>query len=93
MPLDTFARSTVEKIAGRQGPRLVPSGAAAELLFSWLVEPERWEDVAFLPAADPVLRSELLEVPLADEAGRPGRWVSPRRVGARDEVPPPVGGT
>jgi hypothetical protein len=79
MPLDTFARGTVEKISGGRGPRLAPSGAAAEVLLSWLVEPERWEEVSFLPAADPALR-ELLDVPLRDEAGRPLRSVSPRQV-------------
>ena len=56
MPLDTFARGTVEKISGGRAPRLVPSGTAAEVLLSWLVEPEKWEDVPFLPAADPALR-------------------------------------
>ena len=81
MPLDTFARKTVEEICGGQAPPAVPGGAA-ELLLSWLVEPERWEKVPFLPASDPVLRSEWLEVPLRDEAGRPLRCVSPRQVAA-----------
>ena len=91
MPLDSFARATVEKIAGRQGPRLAPSGQAAEVLLSWLVEPERWEDVALLPAADPVLRSELLEVPLAGR-GRPAarrRFATASR--PRGEVPRAIG--
>ena len=79
MPLDTFARGTVEKISGGRAPRLVPSGTAAEVLLSWLVEPEKWEDVPFLPAADPVLR-ELLDVPLRDKAGRRPDGISPRQV-------------
>ena len=82
MPLDTFARRTVKGICGGQVPQAVPSGTAAELLLSWLVEPERWEEVPFLPASDPVLRSELLDVPLHDEAGRPLGRVSPRQVAA-----------
>ena len=56
------------------------SFTAAELLFAWLAEPELWEYVPFLPAADPKLRSELLEVPLRDEDGQPLRYVSPHQV-------------
>ena len=56
------------------------SFTAAELLFAWLAEPELWEYVPFLPAADPQLRSELLEVPLRDEDGQPLRYVSPHQV-------------
>jgi ABC-type transport system involved in cytochrome c biogenesis permease subunit len=82
MPLDSFARKTIQEICGGQAPPAVPSGGAAELLLSWLVEPERWERVPFLPASDAVLRSEWLGVPLRDEAGRPLRCVSPRQVAA-----------
>ena len=82
MPLDTFARSTVQKICGSQRPECLPDGGAAELLFAWLVEPQRWETVAFLPAADPGLRSELLELPLRDEQGRPLCYVTPREAAA-----------
>ncbi len=57
----------------------MPSGTAAEVLLSWLVEPEKWEDVPFLPAADPALR-ELLDAPLRDEAGRRPDGISPRQV-------------
>jgi ABC-type transport system involved in cytochrome c biogenesis permease subunit len=94
-PLDTFARQTVEAICGCESPtfalpddaraaRLFPAGrprrfGAAELLFSWLIEPEAWEHVAFLPAPDEALR-ELLSVPLTDAAGNQLRYVSPHQV-------------
>ena len=45
-------------------------------MFSWLVEPEAWEQVAFLPAADERLR-KAIGVPLSDPAGRRFRCVSP----------------
>ena len=82
MPLDTFARATVQKICGSQRPDCLPEGGAAELLFAWLVEPQRWETTAFLPAAEPGLRADLLELPLRDEQGRPLRYVSPRDAAA-----------
>ena len=53
---------------------------AAEILFGWLAEPEKWEYVPFLPAADPTLCGELLEVPLQDKHGRLLAYVSPRQV-------------
>ena len=66
-PLDTFARETVEAICGRPTPTLLsPDDSAngkprkfnaAELLFAWLAEPAKWEDVPFLPADDKQLRS------------------------------------
>ncbi len=85
-PLDTFARKTVEAICGRDAPTLTLEDgrrrefSAAELLFAWLAEPERWEHVAFLPAEDPRLRREVLELPLRDEGGRRLRFVSPAEV-------------
>jgi cytochrome c-type biogenesis protein CcsB len=53
---------------------------AAELLFSWLAEPEAWERVPFLQAADADVRKEILELPLTDENGRKLTQVSPRQV-------------
>ena len=86
-PLDTFARETVEAICGRPNPTLLspddsPSGklrefGAAELLFAWLAEPEKWEDVPFLPADDEQLRLDI-GLPLQDAQGRRLRYVSPR---------------
>ena len=81
-PLDTFARKTVEKIVGRADPILsLQEGhsrrfTASELLFAWLAEPERWENIAFLPAGNPWLRG-VLDLPLEDETGRPLRYVAP----------------
>ena len=39
---------------------------ASELLFSWIVEPEKWESAPFLPAADSALCADVLGVPLRD---------------------------
>jgi ABC-type transport system involved in cytochrome c biogenesis permease subunit len=52
---------------------------AAELLYEWTVDPKKWADVPFLYAADADLRSEVLEVPLVGEDGRPLMYVSPRQ--------------
>ncbi|MBN1393561.1 MAG: cytochrome c biogenesis protein CcsA, partial [Pirellulales bacterium] len=85
-PLDSFARKTVEAICGRDDPTLVGPGGrrrkydAAELLFAWLVEPERWERVPFIKAADPDLRSDALGLPLRDADGRRPAFVSPGEV-------------
>ncbi len=53
---------------------------AAELLFSWLVEPEKWERVPFLVAAQPQLREDLLRLPLRSPQGRRLRHVSPQKL-------------
>ena len=85
-PLDTFARETVEAICGRPDPTLtLPSAqpqkfTAAELLFSWLAEPEKWENVPFLAAQDQQLREEVLGLPLYDEQGRRLRYATPAEV-------------
>jgi len=116
MPLDTFARLTVdkicgkasamEKIRGRAHPELGLEGAllssgaeppgfaetrklfpdgrrrftSAELLFSWLVEPQRWESVPFLVAEYEPLRQRLLGLPVFDKDGHRLKYVSPRQV-------------
>ncbi len=49
----------------------------AELLFSWLVEPEKWQDVPFLLAQHKQLRTEVLDLPLRDSQGRRLRYISP----------------
>ncbi|GAB4139933.1 MAG: hypothetical protein Kow0040_28260 [Thermogutta sp.] len=53
---------------------------AQELLFSWLVEPELWEDVAFLEASHERLRAEILGVAVVDGEGRRLKFVSPREL-------------
>ncbi len=65
--------------------RLFPDGEArkfhpAELVFSWLVEPDHWDRVPFLVAEHHVLREEILGLPRADAEGRPLRYVSPYQV-------------
>ena len=98
-PLDTFARQTVEAVCGCESPTLAPPEdvraarlfpdarprrfGAAELLFSWLVEAEAWEQVAFLPAADQTLRKSF-GLPLSDAAGRRLLCVSPHEAGGGD---------
>jgi len=67
-----------------QGSPIFPGGkprkfTAAELVFSWLADPEPWEDVPFLLASNEALRGELLEVPLADGRGNHLKYVSPRQ--------------
>ncbi|RMG03992.1 MAG: hypothetical protein D6741_01670 [Planctomycetota bacterium] len=52
----------------------------AELVFSWIVEPERWEHVAFLPAAHEQLRQDLLGLAVNDTAGKRINFVSPAEV-------------
>ena len=53
---------------------------AAELIYSWTVEPEKWDDVPFLIAEDASLRSDVLGVPLRGEDGSRLKHVSPRQV-------------
>ncbi|MGD0384112.1 MAG: hypothetical protein ABSA77_11360, partial [Thermoguttaceae bacterium] len=107
MPLDSFARETVEAICGRANPtlsyadalsdadadapqyaeakKLFPGGgprkfAPEELLFTWLVEPEKWKQVPFLAAENKQLRQEVLKVPLFDKQGRRLRYASLKQV-------------
>ena len=86
LPVDTFARETVEAICGRVDPTLTFGDTAprrftaAELLLSWLVEPEKWENVPFLAAADEALRRDVLALPLRDEQGRRLCYASPVEV-------------
>ncbi len=102
-PLDTLARSVVERICGRESPRLALAGAlpdvdttsaefavtrqlfpdgqprtfdAAELLFSWMVEPQKWQRVPLMAAGHKVLRKDVLRVPLLDSRGSRLKYVS-----------------
>lgn len=74
--------------SGGEAKELFPGGeprkfTAAELMFSWLVEPKRWRDVPFLVAGHEDLRSEVLELPAKDEKGNHLKHVSPRQVERR----------
>lgn len=65
--------------------QLFPDGGprkftAAELLLSWLVEPEKWEDVPFIAAGNVDLREKYLELPAQNEAGLQLKYASPRQV-------------
>ncbi|MBN1589831.1 MAG: hypothetical protein JW888_09985, partial [Pirellulales bacterium] len=67
-----------------QGNVVFPDGrsrrfTAAELVFSWLVEPERWENVPLLAARHETLRQDLLQLPLRDRGGARLQYVSPRQ--------------
>lgn len=91
-PLDTYARIRVERIMGRVRPKITwltqEDGKpvevtikfdAAQLVFSWLAQPERWETFPFFPAEN----SELLEFMGAekrDEFGRHPLAVSPAQI-------------
>jgi hypothetical protein len=64
---------------------ILPGGAprqfiAAELLLSWIVEPEKWEDIPFLAAEHEELRRDLLGLPLFGGDGQRLKYVSPRQV-------------
>ena len=93
-PLDTFARETVEAICGRANPTLrgpdAPSDGtpreftAAELLFAWLVEPEKWEPFGSCRPSESL--REYLGLPLADADGRRLRGVSPFEVENSDSL-------
>ena len=87
MPLDTFARSAAETICGRVNPKLALRDekkprkfTASELLFSWLVEPEKWEDRPFLIGGHEQMREELLGLPLKTADGSRAKHVSPRQL-------------
>lgn len=84
MPLDSYARQIVQVVCGTSRPVLDgPDGlraySPAELLLSWLVEPERWDHCEFIVAGDPSLRAAL---GLAGSAGdgRRLRFISPDEV-------------
>ena len=52
----------------------------AELLFSWIAEPARWERVPFLVASNEELRRDVLDLPLAAGDGTRLRYASPWQV-------------
>ncbi|MDR1383048.1 MAG: cytochrome c biogenesis protein CcsA [Planctomycetaceae bacterium] len=52
----------------------------AELMFSWLAEPELWEYIPFLPAKDSLLRLSYLKAKLKTPDGKPLRYAAPYQV-------------
>lgn len=98
-PVNTFARTAVKKISGRESPQLTPPEdtatdatqalfpqgkprrfEATELLFSWLVEPQRWEEVPFVVAGHEGLRREVFDLPALDRQGNHLNFVSPAQI-------------
>ena len=75
--MGALSRDEIRRLAIEGRPRRF---LAAELLYSWTVEPEKWDDVPFLIADDAALRSDVLDVPLRGEDGSRLRYVSPRQV-------------
>jgi ABC-type transport system involved in cytochrome c biogenesis permease subunit len=75
-----------ERLANSPARKLFPDDEPrkfqpVELLFSWLVEPDAWEEVPFLLATNQDLRQELLEVPIRhEETNAHLKYVSPRQV-------------
>ncbi len=59
--------------------------SAAELLFSWTVEPEAWEVVPFLLAEHEGLRREVFGLPIVGTDGKRLKYVSPRQVEHSDK--------
>lgn len=85
--LDLKANVTAERYNSTEfaeARRLFPEGEprkfeAVELLLSWLVEPERWDNVPFITAKHEDLRV-LLGVPIRNEEGDPIACVSPNQL-------------
>ena len=107
MPLNTYAKLTVERIVGESEPYLIVSErdrrrmssdieerveqlipeegrrfSDVELIFSWMIEPEVWAEIPFLPAEDGDLRSEVLQISENSRisSGNAAKYVSPNRV-------------
>ncbi|MDR1491551.1 MAG: cytochrome c biogenesis protein CcsA [Planctomycetaceae bacterium] len=57
----------------------------SELVFSWLVEPELWEYIPFLPADDSLLRLSYLKAKLKTPDGKPLRYAAPYQAISRAE--------
>jgi len=57
-----------------------------ELLFSWLVEPDKWEEVPFLIAEHDELRTKYLELSTTNADGEHLRYVSPRQFEEADAL-------
>ncbi len=75
--MNSLSKDEIEALKVEGRPRQF---LAAELLYAWTVEPEKWNDVPFLIADDAILRTDVLGVPLLGEDGSRLRHVSPRQV-------------
>ncbi|MBP3694890.1 MAG: cytochrome c biogenesis protein CcsA [Thermoguttaceae bacterium] len=83
MPLDALARTHVRLICGKEAPRITMADGtrrkfqASEILFSWIVEPEIWNDVPFLPLGGTEV-CRMLDLPVPDASGNGRTHISPR---------------
>ena len=75
----------IKRLASEGRPRQF---LAAELLYSWTVEPGKWDDVPFLIADNAKLRSDILDVPLVGEDGSRLKYVSPRQIRECEKLGP-----
>ncbi|MGL6227202.1 MAG: cytochrome c biogenesis protein [Thermoguttaceae bacterium] len=75
-----LAATELERIKSRIA-EMFPEGHRVfepyELLLSWLVEPEVWEFIPFLPIPDTAYRNEVLLLPTVSKTGRELRAVAP----------------
>ncbi len=76
---DSEARKSAQALFPNGKPRRFE---APELLFSWLVEPERWEHVPFLIAEHETLRQDVLGLPVTGSRGEHLKYASPAQVQA-----------
>jgi len=68
-----------------EAQKLFPDGQSRtwepyELIFSWLVEPDRWQRTPFLVGQHHQLREEILGLPRETPSGQPIKYVSPWQV-------------
>jgi ABC-type transport system involved in cytochrome c biogenesis permease subunit len=75
--MKSLSPDEIQRLAIQGRPRRF---LAAELLYSWTVGPEKWDDVPFLLADDETLRTNVLDVPLRGEDGSRLKFVSPAQV-------------
>ena len=74
---DSAERQPEFSEAKKMLPEEVQKFTAPELLFSWMVEPERWEFVPFLIAEHESLREDILKLPVLSTKGKHLKYVSP----------------
>jgi ABC-type transport system involved in cytochrome c biogenesis permease subunit len=80
----SLSQAEYESSALADARTLFPGGKprkfrSSELLLSWILEPEKWQQVPFLQAKHEELR-QFLELPLRNEAGEPLAFVSPAQL-------------
>ncbi len=83
-PAGALAQGENESALG-EARKLFPGGKprkfrASEILFSWMVEADKWDRVPFLPAMNEELRRDLLGLPLTDKEGNRLKHASPWQV-------------